>query len=306
MKLLLTFLALFLVATLQAQVHEDKNWCIINCDPSIHKENRDIIYSKVDNDSLVNELLKLEKPKFPLRFAFVKEEAFIPDELTTQSINRVVNDLNHSYRFAHFEFYLDTIEVITSEAKLEDLSQNRFEVYDGFSEENDKKDQITVYVLDHKKDFCTISERGGLSCSRVGGFSYILSSLTNNVVLSLFDLRNSKVVAHEFGHFFGLYHTFEKDLFGRESKQLNDCSTKGDLICDTPVDPGTVYEIYVNYTSCEMLGLNDPEGNPIDPLIENYMSYYKPCYLKEYSFTDQQLTVMNFASQLSLRKSLSR
>jgi hypothetical protein len=299
-------MAMFSILLLNAQVHEDKNWCIVNCDPSIHRENADLIYSKVENDSLIQEVLKSKKPKFPLRFAFVKEYVFEPNEETTSSINQVVKDLNHSYRHAHFEFYLDTIEVISSELKLEDLSQNRFEIYDGFSENHDKEDQITVYILDHKKDFCTITERGGLSCSRVGGFSYILSTLTNNIVLSLFDLTNSKVVAHEFGHFFGLYHTFERDLFGHESKELNDCNAKGDLICDTPLDPGTIYEIYVNYTSCEMLGLTDTDGNSFDPLIENYMSYYKPCYLKEFSFTDQQLIVMNFASQLSLRKVLSR
>ena len=124
--------------------------------------------------------------------------------------------------------------------------------------------------------------------------------------MSKFDLRDSKIVAHEFGHFFGLYHTFEESLFGKDSFDPDQCATTGDLICDTAPDPGSIFEVYVNYTACEMIGLKDLSGNEYLPIIENYMSYYKPCYLTEYSFTEQQEMVMKMSSQLPIRKKLSR
>ena len=113
-------------------------------------------------------------------------------------------------------------------------------------------------------------------------------------------------MAHEFGHFFGLYHTFEDRLFGKDTFNPETCNTTGDLVCDTPPDPGTVFEIYVNYSSCEMNGLTDLNGNEYQPILQNYMSYYKPCYLKENIFTGQQVKIMKLASRLDIRKRLSR
>ncbi len=46
------------------------------------------------------------------------------------------------------------------------------------------------------------------------------------------------ILAHEMGHYFLLYHTHET-AFGTECFSLNpDCSAFGDLVCDTPPDPG--------------------------------------------------------------------
>lgn len=42
---------------------------------------------------------------------------------------------------------------------------------------------------------------------------------------------------HEFGHYFGLYHTFET-YFGVELVNGSNCSVAGDFICDTEADPG--------------------------------------------------------------------
>ena len=164
---------------------------------------------------------------------------------------------------------------------------------------------LTIYVLDHSKDFCTISDHS-ISCSRTGGFSYILSDRTNNVVISRFDLLDQKILAHELGHFFGLYHTFEEALFGKDDFNPENCHLKGDRICDTPPDPGALFEIYVNYSICEMKGFKTKDGHEYKPKLENFMSYYKPCYLKEYQFTPQQKMVMQKASMLSIRQKFVR
>lgn len=50
-------------------------------------------------------------------------------------------------------------------------------------------------------------------------------------------------VIHELGNVFGLYHTNE-DKFGQELVDGSNCAVAGDLICDTPADPG---EAFINF-----------------------------------------------------------
>jgi len=178
-------------------------------------------------------------------------------------------------------------------------------IYDKFSVENDIENLLSIYVIDHNHEFCQIINNS-ISCGRTGGFSYILSEKTSNVVVSRFDLEDVKVVAHEIGHFFGLFHTFEEHLFGKDSFVNNDCRMVGDRICDTPPDPGTLYEVYVNYSKCEMIGLSDNAGNEYKPMLENVMSYYKPCYLTPFKFSEQQVQLMQLAADLEIRKKYFR
>ncbi|MDB4285734.1 M43 family zinc metalloprotease [bacterium] len=162
-----------------------------------------------------------------------------------------------------------------------------------------------LYIFNYDEELFK-TEGGATSCGRIGGFSYILSETTNNVVLSKFDLEDHKIIAHEFGHFFGLLHTFEEYPFGKEKNTNENYLNKGDRICDTSPDPVALYEVYVNYSKCEMLGHRDVDGIPYKPLINNFMSYYKPCYLQRFSFTPDQVTVLRFAAESDLRINYSR
>ena len=284
--------------------HKERNWCVLNCDPEIHTENIGLVYGYLDNDSIMQEALSLPTIHFPIRFAYVVEDvaSLEPD---MPFLNKVIMDLNHSFRNTGIEFNMSEVVKIQSDIKLEQLSSNAFQLYDHFSNQYDLPDIMTVYVVDYDRDFCRTTETS-ISCSRVGGFSYVLSGLTSNLVMSQFDLKNPIIVAHEFGHFFGLYHTFEERLFGKGSFDPELCNLTGDLICDTPPDPGTAYEIYVNYATCEMIGHEDRNGNSFEPIINNYMGYYKPCYLQEFIFTPQQEFVVRLASRLQIRKRLSQ
>ncbi|HKK80329.1 MAG TPA: M43 family zinc metalloprotease, partial [Phaeodactylibacter sp.] len=89
----------------------------------------------------------------------------------------------------------------------------------------------------------------------------------------------SSVIAHELGHYLGLYHTFEGGCTN------NDCLTDGDRICDTPPDNSTARppcEIVQNTCSSDEDDLSD--NNPFRPvangglgdqpdLHENHMDY---------------------------------
>ena len=288
-----------------SQVHEDKSVCKINCDKEINKENVKVITSKMQSGNLAKLVAKAKKNKFSIRFVFVEEGTFESITVRKKKIKRVLKDLNRAFKKAKFKFSSHSIEVLQSNLFIEDLARNDRNIYIKFSNEHDLEDIITVFILDHAKDFCTFTDNS-ISCSRTGGFSFILSTIANNIVVSKFDLEDPKIVAHEMGHFFGLYHTFEEDLFGKDNFSPNDCKTSGDCLCDTPPDPGTVFETYVNYSTCEMIGFTDENENEYKPMLENYMSYYKPCYLTEYKFSPQQIMVMKLAGQLEIRNKFSK
>ncbi len=96
---------------------------------------------------------------------------------------------------------------------------------------------------------------------------------------------NASTMIHEFGHYFGLYHTHGKFNCGQQTDELVDgsnCSTTGDDLCDTPADPGLsgvdCEESLVD-GSCNYKGdLTDANGQLYQPNVRNIMSYsFKKC-----------------------------
>lgn len=74
----------------------------------------------------------------------------------------------------------------------------------------------------------------------------------------------STTMSHEAGHCFNLYHTHET-AFGIEPISRSNCTSTGDLICDTPADPNL---LGIVDSSCSYI-LNDG----YNPLTNNIMSY---------------------------------
>lgn len=112
-------------------------------------------------------------------------------------------------------------------------------------------------------------------------------------------------VAHHLGHTFGLMDTY--DPLTVELVDGSNCSTTGDLICDTPADPfnqswrenATPQELELiaqnlldttfYSASCEFIyGIKDPNGEYYQPDMGNIMSAY-PC---KCGFTQDQFRLM--------------
>ena len=104
---------------------------------------------------------------------------------------------------------------------------------------------------------------------------------------------NGNILAHELGHYLGLYHTHAQ-LYGLEHVDGSNCDEAGDLLCDTPADP---YLGWHNVNQdCEYIGYEiDPKGKKYTPHTKNIMSYsIEDCRIE---FTEDQYTRMHYYLQ---------
>lgn len=105
---------------------------------------------------------------------------------------------------------------------------------------------------------------------------------------TLSDYILNYVVPHEFGHYFGLSHTFfnggsknssERELVTRGAGA--NCAQAGDFVCDTPADPYERLTIpwYID-ANCQLITpgttLVDANGERYQPDVKNMMAYFSP------------------------------
>ena len=140
---------------------------------------------------------------------------------------------------------------------------------------------------------CGVWTRG-----RIGGYATMPpgGSPTDGVVITGFGL----LLAHEMGHYLGLYHTFEGYCTN------NDCTVNGDRVCDTPPD-GSYYTSPCSNpeNSCHTDTLSNYSNGhfvkDVDDPIENIMDYGDPAC--QNTFTQGQADRMINAIN-TLRKGL--
>lgn len=102
---------------------------------------------------------------------------------------------------------------------------------------------------------------------------------------------NGSTLAHELGHSFSLLHTHSTS-HGEELVNGSNCSTAGDLLCDTPADPELSNDL-VN-SVCEYVGTElDNQQNPYMPDVANIMSYSRKACRIHFS-TEQLLQMEDF------------
>ena len=133
---------------------------------------------------------------------------------------------------------------------------------------NNPQEIQEVHQIYEVKSMINIYIVGGIIPAPEAGFA---SSTANYAVLSHACVTDGKCWSHEMGHFFNLLHTFDYTTYGSEFVNGTNCTTAGDLICDTPADinPAPVS------STCQWTGTNpDQNGDMYTPIIGNIMSYH--------------------------------
>ena len=137
----------------------------------------------------------------------------------------------------------------------------------------------------------------------LAGYAYFPTkeASSNTCVMLNGQTNDNSTFAHEFGHYFNLYHTFQsnndtipdRELVTRLSaesgkRKPSNCDAKGDLICDTPSDP---FDRKPKLNNCIYADttLKDANGDIFDPIMGNIMNYFE---CNNDSFTPEQYAVM--------------
>jgi hypothetical protein len=131
--------------------------------------------------------------------------------------------VNKYYEAHNIYFEICGIDFIASSDLLQFQRIDDKPVISQYNEEG----KINLYIVEN-----IIKEDGGTSC----GFADYPWSTSEIIVIKKSCITNSSTLAHELGHFLGLYHTHET-RFGQELVDQSNCQTSGDKLCDTPADP---------------------------------------------------------------------
>jgi len=131
----------------------------------------------------------------------------------------------------------------------------------------DRSKYINIWVVDAiQAEIMQKFKCGAWSRMGVGGYAGAGSGL---VVAGL----GGPLLAHEMGHYLSLLHTF-----AAMDCRNTDCTTDGDLVCDTPPDASTDASPCANpENSCNTDVLSGPFLKDTTDNISNFMDYGSPC-----------------------------
>lgn len=131
----------------------------------------------------------------------------------------------------------------------------------------DRSKYVNIWVVDAiQAEMMQKFKCGKWTRMGVGGYAGAGSGL---VVAGL----SGPLLAHEMGHYLSLLHTFA----AMDCKN-NDCTTDGDLVCDTPPDASTDPSPCSSpQNSCNTDTLSGPFTKDTTDNISNFMDYGSPC-----------------------------
>ncbi|NQY10703.1 MAG: hypothetical protein HRT71_14480 [Flavobacteriales bacterium] len=152
---------------------------------------------------------------------------------------------------------------------------------------NSDSDWVDIQVLYNRDNVINVYFVTDIDMpENVGGYAF--GSITTAIGGGILVL-DPGVLIHEMGHYFGLRHTFAGN--GIENVDGSNCTTAGDLICDTPADPFVKDDAQTDYhNNCifDNVAKTDANGEYYSPYINNVMSYYNGCSPEEFTHGQYQ------------------
>lgn len=228
----------------------------------------------------------------------IKLHVVIPDDgnlnlsfFKSKDFNQALAYTNTLYKKINIQFYVTgNINYIKSSKFLNfDFKSSNFVLVDGQAEQADEQELCKPYDLPNAINIYVINtlQLNGafiLGYAKLPNPTSVALSSTNRIMtsgLGFYGYGNLRHVtlSHELGHFFSLHHPFDavggKELVTRGTGA--NCSTAGDLLCDTPADPHLgLEEAKTEGSGCKpYTGVGkDANGDLYVPDITNIMSYY--------------------------------
>ncbi len=206
--------------------------------------------------------------------------------LSTSDLNQAMLDLNAMYVPMDFTFYIcGSVDYIDDDNFY--LNMSTIDQINALRQVNAVYGTINVWFVP------------GISNFPYCGISSFTGSAVQGIVMSNSCTAggNPSTFSHEIGHYFDLYHTHATS-FGVECPDGSNCSVAGDLLCDTPADPGLSDDggSHVSpYPDCQYDNFaSTPDGcsGTYNPQTENLMSYsQKPC---RFFWSDDQVAKVIF------------
>ncbi|HEY1038974.1 MAG TPA: M43 family zinc metalloprotease [Bacteroidia bacterium] len=196
--------------------------------------------------------------------------------VTPADISTCVDNLNRYFKRICITFMNCTTNYISN------FNYNRWE------QDPHEKQIYNNYYVDSTINIYLVESI--ITPANAGGYAYMPGDSLDMIVVQK-SFVTGIVPIHEMGHFFGLPHTFEGPSQGAPSIEFVDgsnCSTTGDLFCDTEADPHPAAEDD-NRPCSFAYGPADGNGDFYTPPVDNIMTYYKNCRCR---FTQQQYNHM--------------
>lgn len=201
-----------------------------------------------------------------------------------EDLAKALANLNNFYLDAGIEFFYKAFPNYVNDADLY--------VFNGFDDDVDgndsESDLINLFTTatDAVNIYFVNSIKTGSGFGACG-YAYFPANATysNRIVMANGCLLNGAngTFVHEFGHYFNLYHTHQGTENGNTHPNAENvartgmnanCSTDGDLLCDTEADPRYDSNNFNSGTCSIPNPGTDQVGDTYDPPIDNVMSYY--------------------------------
>jgi hypothetical protein len=181
-------------------------------------------------------------------------------------VDASIDVVNNHWRAAGIEFFHNgTVDYIDNDTLFG--GANGQAAIDSLKQINPVGNTINVYFTPSVSD-ATGGLCGQASFTTTAIQGIVMSDACTN------DDGNTTSFAHELGHYLDLFHTHETVL-GLECPNGSNCTTAGDLLCDTPADPTLANPGML--TGCTYSGTGTRCGQVFNPNPANIMASNTGC-----------------------------